>query len=337
LLLGFAIVGLHFAAMSAVAYSPDPLIAIPDQAIAPEWLAMAISGVTILIVAVGLAGSIADENLARRHAREAERLRHYIEELEATKSKLTRAAETAAVAREAKAQFLSNMSHELRTPLNAIIGFSDLLRNELFGPIGSDRYRGFVADIHTSGTRLLKLINDILDLSRLDSAGGMQLDESMIALEDCVADCVRSLREPAEQAKVTVTTDFGPDLPVLRGDARRVRQIIVDLLSNAIKFTPMGGEAQVVVSTSPEGLRIAFVDTGIGIGPRELQQALEPFGQVETGLARQRQGTGLGLPLAKGLVELHGGSLLIYSEIGRGTTVSVTFPVNRLHARRAAA
>jgi signal transduction histidine kinase len=229
----------------------------------------------------------------------------------------------------AKIQFLAGMSHELRTPLNAIMGFSDILKGEIFGPVGNPRYREYAELIHQAGSHLLELINDVLDIAKLD-AGKVELRETAMDIQDVVASCIALLEAQAMNSRVRVT--FGePKGPLkLKGDERRLRQILFNLLSNAIKFTPEGGEVTASVFLNANGLNIAVADTGIGIAEEDIPRALERFGQIDSALGRKHTGTGLGLPLAKELAELHGGTLAIASEVGVGTTVTVTFPPERV-------
>jgi signal transduction histidine kinase len=230
---------------------------------------------------------------------------------------------------QAKSAFLANMSHELRTPLNAIIGFSDLMLTQQLGPLGNARYREYVDDIHRSGLQLLALINDLLDLSRI-GAGEETLFEEEVSVRQVISDACRMVELQAKQSHVTVATKVPPNLPKIRGDKRRIKQIVLNLLTNAIKFTPDLGTVAVTAGQSTAGLSIEVSDTGIGIADVDLPKVLERFGQVENELSRRHSGTGLGLPLAKQLIELHGGTLGIESKVDVGTTVTVTFPLARL-------
>jgi signal transduction histidine kinase len=342
-LLVLAIVGLHFTAMTAVTLVPNPLVEMSSQVIDPEWMAVAIAAVTILIIALALFGSVVDQHLAHRAERETARLRSYVAELEGTKSKLEATArdlesalEEAAGASQAKSQFLAAMSHELRTPLNAIIGFAEMLAQEMFGPLGSQRYRDYAGTIQSSGRHLLGLINDILDFSKLD-AGALELDEQTVDLSAVARESARMLDTQVNEARVRLHEQLDPALPQLLADARRVRQIVLNLLANAVKFTPPEGEVRVTTYRTEAGIALAVSDTGIGIAPNDIPKALERFGQVDNRLARKYDGAGLGLPLSKRLAELHGGTLELESELGRGTTVTVTFPQHRLMGEQAAA
>ena len=343
LLLTLAIAGLHFTAMAAVTLEPDPLAMTANQILEPDWLAVVIAVVMVLIVVLGLSGSTVDQHLAERAAVEAERLRGHVTELEATKraleattAHLESALEAAAAGSQAKSQFLPTMSHELRTPLNAIIGFSEIISTGLFGPLGDGRYQEYIANIHTSGRHLLGLINDILDFSKLD-AGRLDLEDHEIDLAAAVREALRMMQGQAEAAKVALIEPSDQDVPPLRADPRRVRQILLNLLSNAVKFTPPQGEVRVSILRRGDGVAVAVADTGIGIAAEDIPRALERFRQIDSALGRKYEGTGLGLPLSKRLVELHGGTLEIESRVGSGTTITVTFPAERVLEDRKAA
>jgi signal transduction histidine kinase len=229
----------------------------------------------------------------------------------------------------AKSQFLANMSHELRTPLNAILGFSEMLMKEIAGPL-QPRQREYAEIINGSGDHLLAIINDVLDLAKID-AGKIDLDEEVIEPMRVIQSCLEIVKENARAAGVQISVETGGPMPALRCDARRLRQILLNLISNAVKFTEPGGSVTVGIHPSGEGGLVFLVrDTGQGMTPEEIKVALEPFGQLDTGLNRQHQGTGLGLPLARSLAELHGGALEVTSEKSYGTRVSVTFPANRV-------
>jgi len=339
-----AIAGLHFTAMTALTVMPQPVLVLPPQSILPAaWLAIAIATVMAVVVVLGLVAAIADHHLASRAALEAERLRAYVVELEATKRELeattgnlSRALDAAAAASQSKSQFLATMSHELRTPLNAIIGFSELLKGELFGPIGDARYKGYVNDVHRSGKHLLSLVNDVLDFSKID-AGHLTLQEDQIDVREVLATSMRMMEGQAAQIGVILQQEAACDLPILLADERRVRQILLNLLSNAIKFTPRGGSVRLLAYCEENGFAIQVADTGIGMAKEDIPRALERFGQLDSDLNRKYEGTGLGLPLTKKLVELHGGRFEIESELCVGTKVTVTFPAERLIERSVAA
>jgi signal transduction histidine kinase len=256
-------------------------------------------------------------------------LRAHQAQLSVQARELEKARDVAEAANDAKSAFLATMSHELRTPLNAIIGFSELIRGQPFGPLGNPKYVEYATDVNKSGAHLLALINDILDLSRLD-AGKVELVEEPFCVAHLVTDVCRSLAPLAHESNLTVTTELPPDLPDLWADQRRVRQIVLNLVSNAVKFTPAGGAVTVRAEHRPQGLMLQVSDTGIGMSAVELPKAMERFGQVDSRLARKYEGTGLGLPLVKQLVEIHGGQFDIQSEPGIGTVVTIGFPDCRI-------
>ncbi|HXJ00314.1 MAG TPA: ATP-binding protein [Micropepsaceae bacterium] len=234
----------------------------------------------------------------------------------------------AETANRMKSEFLAHMSHELRTPLNAIIGFSEVIKRSMFGPL-NERYRDYAADIFSSGTHLLKLINEILDLSKLE-AKQAELYEETVDLAAIIHACLHLVEPQAQRGKIQLRSVIARDLPLIRADDRRMRQILINLLSNAVKFTPEGGHVGVAASITKEGVRIAVKDTGIGIAPDQIPHALESFRQIDSKISRKHEGTGLGLPLTKHLVELHGGRLTIESQIEIGTTVTCFLPATRI-------
>ncbi len=230
-------------------------------------------------------------------------------------------------------EFLANMSHELRTPLNSIIGFSDVMRTETFGPIAQPQYREYVGNIHASGTHLLALISEILDVSKIE-AGELVLDVGPVDVPQLAVFCLDMVRERAERAELQVTSEIDPVLQTIQADGLRVKQILLNLLSNAIKFTPGGGA--VVLRIEPEqGNRIRFTvsDSGIGIPEDELARVVQPFVQGSTNPSHRQMGSGLGLSLARSLSELHGGTLEIDSTVGEGTKVTVRLPRDQRSAR----
>ncbi|MBL8697313.1 MAG: PAS-domain containing protein [Alphaproteobacteria bacterium] len=259
--------------------------------------------------------------------------------LEAQSTQLGELAERLATLRDeaeranrTKSEFLANMSHELRSPLNAIIGFSEIMKDQLFGSLGSAQYREYAFDIWMSGRHLLDLINDILDLSKIE-AGKLDLVETRFDLGATIAACMRIVAGRAEQAEVAVRSTVGADGIVLWADERKIKQILINLLTNAIKFTKPGGRVKVAVAEREGWLEIEIADTGIGIAASDIPVAFAAFGQVDSSLARKHEGTGLGLPLSKALTEMHGGRLLLESELGIGTTVRVGLPVSRIIGR----
>lgn len=242
---------------------------------------------------------------------------------------MRRALEETQEAARTKAAFLAAMSHELKTPLNAVIGFSDVMRQEMFGPVGEARYAAYIADIHENGCRLLDLINDILDITRIEGKL-IGLDEDMVLVED-VLDAARAQAVAGRTDLPQMTVDLPPQLPLLRADPKRLRQILSHLISNAIKFTPPDGHITITVHhRTGERLSIAVADNGIGMEAEQIAHALEPFKQLDNRLSRRFDGAGLGLPLANSLLRLHGGTLGIDSEPGRGTVVTVGFPAERI-------
>ena len=234
-------------------------------------------------------------------------------------------------ANRAKSEFLANMSHELRTPLNAINGFSEMMAGEIYGPLGDPRYKTYAQDILNSGQHLLALINDVLDMSKIE-AGKMNLRFEPLRVDDLAEDAVRLVQNRAEAAGLELVVEV-PELPEIEGDYRALKQVLLNLLSNAVKFTPRGGrvtvEAQRRADELGERVRVGVKDTGIGIAPHDLARLARPFEQIENQQSKTQQGTGLGLALSKSLVELHGGVLEIDSQPGQGTTVSFLLPVSR--------
>jgi PAS domain S-box-containing protein len=245
---------------------------------------------------------------------------------------LHRAKEEADSANRSKSQFLATMSHELRTPLNAIIGFAEIMQNQVMGPIGNEHYRSYVSDIHLSGSHLLQLINDILDLTKAE-AGMLELNEDLVDVGAAIGAVARVTKAPVEKAGLTLEVDLPRNLPPLRADERKTRQVFFNLIGNAVKFTPAGGHIRVHGEFDPQtGLRITVADTGIGIAPGDLGRVLAPFVQVDSSFARQHHGTGLGLPAVKAIMELHGGRIELSSRLGKGTDAAVIFPAERAMA-----
>ena len=235
-------------------------------------------------------------------------------------------------ANRAKSEFLANMSHELRTPLNAIIGFSDVLKKELFGPVENARYAEYIKDINDSGHHLLAIINDILDLAKAE-AGKLTLQEDDIDLVRCLDDAVRMCRGRAAAGGVDLQFPGSGGMLYACVDERIMRQIVLNLLTNAIKFTRDGGHVTLTLEAGPDsGIFIRVADTGIGIAPEDIARVIRPFEQVENVLSRSHGGTGLGLPLTSKLTELHGGELTIESQVAQGTTVTIALPAARLRA-----
>jgi signal transduction histidine kinase len=269
------------------------------------------------------------ENLIQSH-RQSEKLSRKLEE---AAQYLSKARDEAEAASRAKSEFLASMSHELRTPLNAIVGFSQVIKAEELGPVGCPEYGEFVLDIHKAGLELLDLVNDILDFAKLES-GDAEIEEEVAQISDVIRSAVTLVRSQATSGKVALKMEIDRDLPTLRADVRMISQILSNLLINAIKFTHAGGTVTVRADNGPEfGYRIQIVDTGVGIALDDIPKVLSEFGQVDSSLSRKYEGTGLGLPLARALVELHGGSFDLKSEVGVGTEVTIRFPETRVVGR----
>jgi two-component system cell cycle sensor histidine kinase PleC len=233
-------------------------------------------------------------------------------------------------ANKAKSIFLATMSHELRTPLNAIMGFSEILKREMFGPISVPAYKDYAGDIHHSGTYLMDLINDILDLSRIE-AGRREIQEEPFDILACVISARALLSGKAKEKSITINVEITPTLPKLLGDLRGVNQIVINLLTNAIKFTPSGGKVVISAARNASGGMVVSVkDNGPGIPAHELQSVLTSFSRGSLATKDAVDGAGLGLSIVKGLMDLHGGEVSILSELGKGTEVLVTFPAHRV-------
>jgi two-component system cell cycle sensor histidine kinase PleC len=280
-----------------------------------------------------LAYRLYSTTLATLHARaEKDALIGELEQAKAISDEARRRAEAANIA---KSRFLAQMSHELRTPLNAILGFSEVMKTEVFGEHAVPAYKEYSADIHNSGVHLLGLINEILDLSRIE-AGRYELNEESISLVGVVEDCHHLLKLRATNRGITIHDVFENDLPRLWADERAVRQICLNLLSNAIKFTPQAGEIWLKVGwTASGGQYMSVKDTGAGIPEEEIPVVLASFGQGSNSIKSAEQGAGLGLPIAKSLVDLHGGTFVLKSKLRIGTEVIVTFPPERVVAAMA--
>ena len=297
----------------------------------------------LVVTAADITVLKAQENARRLKEDELRRAVANLERSQAQLSELARKYEAEKIraegASQAKSEFLANMSHELRTPLNAINGFSEIMAGQMYGPLGDNRYVGYARDILSSGQHLLALINDILDMSKIE-AGKMNLRFEAASMEEIAADALRLVTNRAETAGLHLELDF-PILPDVEADYRAVKQILLNLLSNAVKFTPRGG--RIVVRgetwTDQEGqqVRVSVEDTGIGISPEDLERLAKPFEQVESQNSKTQQGTGLGLALTKALVEMHGGLLELRSAPGQGTVASFCLPVRRAGAAALAA
>jgi len=254
-----------------------------------------------------------------------EEARHAYEELRVAK-------EAAEVANRAKSAFLATMSHELRTPLNAVMGFSQMMITEVLGSLPNDAYRNYAQHIYDSAAHLLEIINDILDVSKAE-AGKLDLAEELVDVRTAIEESCRLVDVRAETANVVLVRAIPAELPPLYADRRKLKQIVMNLLSNAVKFTPANGRVEIAARVeAPAGLTIAVRDTGIGIAKEDIPRVTEPFVQVDSSLSRRHEGTGLGLALVASLMTLHGGTLAIDSELGKGTTARVTFPMARVRA-----
>ena len=259
-------------------------------------------------------------------------------ELSQLNQRLVEAKGVAENASRAKSEFLAHMSHELRTPLNAIIGFAEVMRLELLGPLGRARYREYISDIHQSGQHLLSLIDDVLDMSRIE-AGRFELHEGPVDLAATSDEALTLVRPIAERSGVSLLANEASLQALLHADERALKQMLVNLLANAIRFTPTSGSVRLAARLNAEGeLELTVADTGVGMTPREIEDSVVPFVQVDSRLARRTPGSGLGLPITKRLIEMHGGRLALESAPDRGTTATLYFPAKRLlpDRRRAA-
>ena len=292
-----------------------------DQRAYAAWRSELIGVVTVLMVLLGMIALLT--GLARRH------FASYVNLAEA-RLETTRATEARARAEamtQAKSRFLANMSHELRTPLNAIIGFSEIIETAMLGPL-QQRYREYAHDIRSAGAHLLEVVNDILDLSRAE-ANAIKVGREPLDVAAIVAEVDRIVRAQAERAKVNFDTRLDPDLPPVIGDETRFRQILINLVSNALKFAPAGGSVTVSARKAAKYMVIEVKDTGIGMAEEDIPAALRPFEQLDNSIARKYGGAGLGLPITKHLVELLGGRFSITSAVNKGTTVAIEFECQR--------
>jgi len=233
-------------------------------------------------------------------------------------------------ANKAKTDFLLTMSHELRTPLNAIMGFSEVMKRQLRGPLGDERYVDYAKDIYDSASHLLAVINNILDISRIE-AGRLELDEQAVVLGDEIENALRQLEEEARGADVKLISNIEPDLPLLLGDAHKIQQIVINLVANAIRYMPDSGKVMVGAGREEHGgIMLRVEDDGAGMSAEDVERVISPFVRLSNPMVRAHDGTGLGLPLVKALVELHGGQFTLTSDVGKGTAGTAIFPKSRV-------
>ncbi|MBE9553997.1 MAG: hypothetical protein IMF05_11085 [Proteobacteria bacterium] len=293
-----------------------------DQQQARAILLAASAGILVFSLAIALFAY-------RRETQQTASLVQEIAERKRAEAELQEAKARADEANRAKSEFLANMSHELRTPLNAVLGFSEMLKSEQFGPLGHEKYRDHAASIHHAGSHLLQVIGDILDISRIE-AGEAVVDDSSVDLGAAVESCLALVGQRARAAGVALRFENAGIASFVRADERYFKQIVLNLLSNAVKFTKTGGRVGVSTRLDGDGAwRVIVRDTGIGIEARDIPRVMEPFRQVAGSHVRSHDGTGLGLPICRSLMDLHGGSLSIESKPGQGTTVAVRFPPER--------
>jgi two-component system cell cycle sensor histidine kinase PleC len=364
LFLGAAIAAIAAATLSSLAHRVGPFLAFLLPATLPYAAAMAINGdrlhVTVALAMLGYAGGLTaiasnfarssaatvrlqveNESLVRdlltardqalAAAREAQAANRAKSQLCETLDRSRREAEDAS---RAKSHFLATMSHELRTPLTAIIGFSDIMATQVLGPVGNPKYLEYASDIRTSGQHLLAIINNVLDLSKVE-AGRFELHEEEVQLSAVVAAGLKFVKQQATDNGLSIHAEVGPDLTML-ADERALKQIVINLLSNAVKFSRENGSVWIrAFMDEGGGLALSVKDDGIGIAQKDVKRLLEPFRQADEPLIRKRTGTGLGLALVKSLVELHGGSVVLDSVFGEGTTVRLRFPAARIRRRAA--
>lgn len=271
--------------------------------------------------------------IARHYNGVLKRFRTEVSARELALKKLQQAKQEAEFANASKSQFLANMSHELRTPLNAIIGFSEIMNEEMFGAIGNAQYKDYAKDIQDAGLHLLGIINDILDLSKID-ANKRDMEDVEIDLLETIDSTMRMVQTRADDVKISLVCNAAADLPKFIGDRKAIRQILINLLSNSVKFTPPGGRITVSAAIEADGrLALSVADTGKGIAKHNIARVLEPFHQIaddSSSTAYTSEGTGLGLPLVVALVKLHGGTLVLDSELGKGTVATIRFPLERI-------
>jgi signal transduction histidine kinase len=294
-------------ALSTLLLPHEPNLFSPTAAQTFHYVVLLVSKILIVFALLMMAAQRLQQHVEARHA-----------DLEAARAR-------AEAASRAKSEFLATMSHELRTPLNAIIGFSDVLRREMFSPLGDERYRQYAADIHGSGTHLLNLITTILDISKAE-AGKLEVNPIDLDPRSALDTILPLVRGAAEAKRIRLSVDLPAATPLCRADPQALNQILLNLLSNAVKFTPEGGMVTVQLRALAGSVEFTVRDTGIGIAAEDLSRVMKPFEQVAHGYSKRNGGTGLGLPLVDALVRLHGGKFHIDSAVGFGTTATVRLP-----------
>ncbi len=333
---------------------PQPMSELEDRASDTQQVALSITAISIFIAALmgwWLANYLAQPIIAVERAASAVAAGHLntqveplpkfspvelrrlaagfnnmVDELRSRDDELRVATTQAETANRAKSEFLANMSHELRTPLNAILGFSEIIESQAYGPVGERRYVEYAGDIHRSGQHLLDLINDVLDVAKIE-AGALAPEIGDIELPKLIQSCLSMIENRAERGNIAICSKISEELPTLRGDERMIRQILLNLLSNAVKFTPGGGTVTLEAAHDQDGrISITVSDTGIGIATEHIDEVVQPFRQVDNSLRRSYEGTGLGLFLTKTMTEMHGAEMRITSRLGEGTSVTIRFP-----------
>jgi signal transduction histidine kinase len=325
MIIGSSVVPIGWIAVSAVSLLIGVGYQLTVDTISPLPATILINNDFFLLAAIsaGIGASYLQEMKTRRIFIRDEGLRLAREQSEVLRAK-------AEAASHAKSEFLAVMSHELRTPLNAILGFSEMMKMRVFGPIGSERYASYAEDIHKSANHLLSIISDILDFSKAE-VGTLALHEGEVRVFAALDECLHLLRSRAAEQRIRLSLDAPRgNIPMLYGDERLIKQAMLNLLGNALKFTHPGGAVRVSVDLAANGrLFFRVADTGIGMAEKDLSRVLEPFVQLESAFSRKNGGAGLGLPLVKKIADLHGGSLTLESVLGAGTTVTMWFPPER--------
>lgn len=301
-----------------------------------EWTAIVINPVPFDVLASNntFLGGAAAISIFLNFIQEYQLRKSFVdnEKLRLERTRSERLLSRSEAANRAKNDFLAIMSHELRTPLNAIIGFSEIIANQMFGPVGQEKYADYAGDIRSSGTHLLSIINDILDISKAE-AGKLQLAEEPIDPVEALNRSMRMFRQRASEINVDLSFRVRDDIPWIIADPRLFNQVAINLTSNALKFTPEGGRVWIEIGLDAAGnFAMKVKDTGIGVREADIQRIFEPFVQVESAMSRTHQGTGLGLPLVRKIMGLHGGTIEMESVVGEGTTVTATFPKSRFVA-----